>query len=215
MIDNQEQIDGSPGQSQVDDREQIIALMTQPGPQRERIFQAIRVRFTQIARYRNIPKADVDDIVNSGLEKVLVNIEKFHGRGTFSAWTGVVFSNLCMDYHRRRDFVDTDVDLDLPDGAPGLDESLAQRSLVEAVQRAVEQVIQQRGKRKRNAERNEKIARLAMQELMEPKEIFDILQPDYPSLTLNAVRLVLFEYRSHVRAILGETLEDHKDGDDV
>jgi RNA polymerase sigma factor (sigma-70 family) len=183
---------------------------------RAALLTAIHHKFVTIAHWKRIPEQDIDDVVNDGIEKLLGTLRQFRGEGPFDHWATVLFSNVCVDYFRRQarrkileslrignaDFrgesdppsVDTFADI-APDPPAGADS----RRMLRRVMSILDNVIEETANRRKQKERDTEIARLGLQALLEPREIAERLAERFPNLTVNAIRIVLHEFRASLR----------------
>ena len=84
------------------DSEVISILLSQDNEAvRSALIQEIRIKFKKIARYKGVDINDIDDVVNSGLEKLVTKLPNYSGRGPLNNWATVLFGNHCTDYFRR------------------------------------------------------------------------------------------------------------------
>lgn len=196
-----------------------ILLASGSSPEKSTLLQELRVKFQKIARYKGIHLDDIDDVVNEGLEKVLAKLEKFHHKGTFNAWVTVLFGNHCIDYHRhqavqRRIFEEIGRNPSAPDASASEDDfpghspdpavQAEDQQRLDLISNLLGQLIADTAAVRRSAERDAEIAKLGFLELLEPREIMQALIGRFPGLTLNAVRIVLFEFRQELRGKVAE-----------
>ncbi len=201
---------------------EIISLLLskEDEPARSTLIQDIRIKFEKIARYKGVQRDDVDDVVSDGIEKLLKNLNKFHGRGSFNGWATVSFGNHCIDYFRhlaigRRLFQSvppvTDKNEDNPVGfdlftgdSPDACENAANQQQLDRVLSAMDSVISETSVLRKHGQRDAEIAELGLRHLLEPKEILHELADRFPGLTLNAIRIVLHVFRSALREELND-----------
>ncbi len=204
--------------SQESDREVVSILLSQDSdPARSPLIQEIRIKFEKIARYKGVHVDDIDDVVNSGLEKLITKLPNFHGKGPLNNWATVLFGNHCIDYFRRRTIYmkvngyplpvnrmgeddERDFDFDVfPGSAPDPQTCAADQERLAVVIAAIDKVISETAELRRNPGRDAEIARLGLKELCEPREILEKLATEFPKLSLNAIRIVLHEFRACLR----------------
>ncbi len=208
---------------QLSDDEIISILLSQDNEAaRSALVQEIRIKFEKIARYKGVDIDDIDDVVHDGLEKLITKLPSFHGRGPLNNWATVLFGNHCTDYFRRRatqsrvvshvpsrhradgeDSRDFDCDI-YPGSAPDPLKCAVDRERLDIVISAIDKVILETACLRRNPSRDVEIARLGLSALLEPREILEKLVCNYPTLSLNAVRIVLHEFRVCLRAEIEE-----------
>jgi len=205
------------GVSQESDREVVSILLSQDSnPARSTLIQEIRIKFEKIARYKGVDTSDIDDVVNGGLEKLITKLPNFHGRGPFNNWATVLFGNHCIDYFRRRAIHlkvigcvspehrmgdGSGCDFDSYSGfSPDPQKCAADQKRLAIVISAIDKVISETASLRRNPDRDAEIARLGLKELFEPREILEKLAKEFPNLSLNAIRIVLHEFRVSLRA---------------
>jgi len=187
------------------------------------VIQDIRVKFQRIARYKRIPENDIEDVVSDGIEKLLKKLPKFHGRAPFNHWVTVLFGNHCIDYFRRcsrekrifenSTFSDCNSDTNtsyfdfLAADISSPDDVAHDQRRLDLIVAILDKVIERTSSLRRNTDRDALIANLGLKELLEPIEIHSKLLDQYPGLSMNAIRIVLHEFRAALRKEL-------KDDDD-
>lgn len=195
--------------------EEIVSLLVskEDNELRTALIQDIRVKFVKIARSKGIPSEDINDVVNDGVEKLLKKVSTFHGKGPFNHWAIVLMGNQCLDYHRRsgvkKRIFDTTIAEDsslkdesfcekldgFPDKTPDPSIVAENRQRLNTLLSVIDEVISQTANLRKQEERDGEIARLGLKELLEPKEILEVLTSKYPGMSLNAIRIVLHEFR--------------------
>ena len=185
---------------------------------RSTLIQNIRVKFEKIARYKGVPRDDIEDVVSDGIEKLFKKLPQFHGRGSFNGWASVMFGNHCIDYFRHaaitnRIFDSGSSTLDenggvlerfdlFPGDIPDAHECAASQQQLERVLSVMDRVIAETAALRRHGDRDAEIARLGLKGLLEPKEIMCALVDRFPGLSLNAIRIVLHTFRTALRGEL-------------
>jgi len=208
------------------DNEFVSILLSQDNESaRSALIQEIRIKFEKIARYKSVHANDIDDVVNSGLEKLVFKLPVFNGKGPLNNWAAVLFGNHCTDYFRQRarhsqifshasahpsGVVDgREFDFDsFPGSALDPEKCAVDRERLDAVLVVIDTVISETASLRRNPGRDAEIARLGLKELLEPLEILEKLTSEFPKLSLNAIRIVLHEFRVCLRLVT----EDNSNG---
>jgi RNA polymerase sigma factor (sigma-70 family) len=173
------------------------------------LLNNIRLRFVKIARWKQIPSQDIDDVVNDGIVRLLSKCSRYRGDSPFEQWAAVLFINLCLDYlrgARRRDAIEFLNGMGSETEEPTSVNSVAVRHheppvdpspdpegqlLVAELKRIVREVIV----RRKLGERNAQIVRLGLCSQLTPREILEELYQRFPELNPNTIRIVLSRFR--------------------